>query len=235
MPVVAHAGLQIAFDVAGRGSGPGFLLAQRKVGWDRMGYVGALAAGGAKVLVVDPRGYGDSSRCRSAADYSLEGYCDDLLAAADAVGLERFVAWGYSNTAALAVALACHTDRCIGVACCGMDPFLDFTAFSAHVAQEVREVGEGEYLPQGGFDWRAAQAFYDGYAALQARLPDHLGRPAVVVHGADDGLVAASVDRNRARIEQLGFAIRSLPGLDHATCVEASDEVISAALAVLAS
>lgn len=86
MPFVANDGLQIAYDVTGRGAGPGFLFAQRKVGWARMGYVDALSSRG-KVLVVDPRGFGDSSRCRSGADYSLDAFCDDLLAAADAVGL----------------------------------------------------------------------------------------------------------------------------------------------------
>jgi pimeloyl-ACP methyl ester carboxylesterase len=100
---VANDGFEIAFDVTGQVSGPGFVFAQRKVGWDRMGYVDALASSG-KVLVVDPRGFGDSTRARHESAYSLDGFCDDVLAAADAVGLESFIAWGYSNTAALAVA-----------------------------------------------------------------------------------------------------------------------------------
>jgi pimeloyl-ACP methyl ester carboxylesterase len=228
MPFVANDGLQISYDVAGRGSGPGFLFAQRKVGWDRLGYVAALAARG-KVLVVDPRGYGDSSRCRDESGYSLDGFCDDLLCAADAVGLEQFFAWGYSNTAALAVALAVRTDRCVGVACCGMDPFIDFTGFADQLDTEVREVGEGEYVPEGSFDWRAARAFYRDYTELQPRLPERLDCPAVLVHGDADPLVAASVDRNRARLERMGFDIRPLPGLDHQTCVEAAEMVIGAA------
>jgi pimeloyl-ACP methyl ester carboxylesterase len=233
MPHVTNDGGQVAFDVTGRGEGTGFLFAQRKVGWDRMGYVSTLAARGAKVLVVDPRGYGDSSRCRQAAGYSLDGFCDDLLAAADAVGLDRFVAWGYSNTAALAIALALRTDRCVGVACCGMEPFLDFTAPLSHLDAEARLAGEGEYADGGGFDWRAAFAFYAGYTDQQRRFPERLPCPGVVVHGADDPLVAPSVERNEARIRDFGLEIVVLPGLDHATCVEATDAVIAAVDRVL--
>ena len=233
MPHVLNDGHQIAFDVTGRGEGPGFLFAQRKVGWDRMGYVDRLTDRGAKVLVVDPRGYGDSSRSRDGSCYSLEAFCDDLLAGADAVGLEQFVAWGYSNTAALAVALACRTDRCVGLVCSGMDPFLDFTVWSAHVEAEVATVGEGAYVPEGGFDWRAARAFYAGYAAFQPELPERLPCPAVLVHGTDDELIAGSVHRNRHRIAALGLEIAALDGLDHGTCVEASEAVIAAVDAVL--
>ena len=231
MPFVANDGLQIAYDVTGRGAGPGYLFAQRKVGWARMGYVDALSTQG-KVLVVDPRGFGDSSRCRSETDYSLDAFCDDLLAAADAAGLDRFFAWGYSNTAALAVALSHRTDRCIGVACCGMDPLIDFTVFSAHLDAEVREAGEGEYLPEGGFDWRAARAFYRDYSARQPGVAD-VGRPAVLIHGDADELVCESVIRNRDRLEQFGYDIRPLGGLDHQTCVEASARVIETALTSL--
>ena len=228
MPFVANDGLQIAYDLAGRGGGTGSLFAQRKVGWGPLGYVDALAARG-KVLVVDPRGFGDSSRCRAEADYTLDGFCDDLLAAADAVGLQRFVAWGYSNTAALAVALALRTDRCVGVACCGMDPLLDVGAWSDHLDGEVREAGEGAYVPEGGFDWRASRAFFRDFGQLQAALPDRLGCPAVLVHGDADPLVAPSVARNRERLEALGFEIHALPGLDHQTCVEAVEMVVGAA------
>lgn len=86
---VSNAGFQIAYEVVGRGSGPGLLFAQSKVGWSRMGYVEVLKERG-KVLVVDPRVYGDSSRATREADYSLGAFYDDLLAAADAVGLDQF-------------------------------------------------------------------------------------------------------------------------------------------------
>lgn len=226
---VSNAGFQIAYQVIGRGSGPGFLFAQSKVGWHRMGYAEALKDHG-KVLVVDPRGYGDSSRARTEADYSLDAFCDDLLAAADAVGLDQFVAWGYSNTAALAVALAAKSDRVVGLICSGMDPLLNFGTLTSHVDNEVREAGEGDYLPDGHFDWRAARAFYRDYEAFQATLPSHVDIPAALVYGADDALVAPSVEQNRGRLERMGFTITALKGHDHQSCVEASSEVVAAAL-----
>jgi len=229
---VTNDGFQIAYEVFGRGDGPGFVLAQTKVGWERMGYVNKLKAHG-KVLIVDPRGYGESSRARRDDDYSLEGFCDDLLAAADAVGLGEFVAWGYSNTAALAVALAAKSDRVVGLVCSGMDPFLDFSVMTSHVESEARAVGEGEYLPDGRFDWQAARAFYRDYATLQSALPAKFDVPAALIFGSEDPLVAASVERNRQRIEDLGFVIVPVDGLDHQSCVEAADVVVDIALPIV--
>jgi len=229
---VMNDGFQIAYEVAGRGTGRGFLFPQSKVGWGRMGYVEALKDLG-KVLVVDPRGYGESSRARSAGAYSLDAFCDDLLAAADAVGLEEFVAWGYSNTAALATALAAKSDRVVGLVCAGMDPLLDFTSFMSHIDDEARAVGEGDYLPDGQFDWRAARAFYRDYAEFQSRLPAKLDIPAALVFGSEDALVAPSVSRNRQRLEEMGFVVRAADGYDHQSCVEAADVVIGLAGSVI--
>lgn len=226
-------GFQIAFDLFGRGKGPGFVFAQRKVGWERMGYVARLTALGARVLVVDPRGYGDSSRARDVASYSLDAYCDDLLCAADAVSLDRFVVWGYSNTAALAVALAGRSERAVGVVCGGIDPFQDFTVFSRQLDSEVAEAGEGEYLPEGRFDWRAARAFYAGYTRWQQTLGGAFRCPGVVICGSADDAVVPSIENHRTRIDALGFEVRTLNGLDHQQCVEATDLVIDAALAAL--
>lgn len=226
MPSVANEEYQIWYELAGRGSGVGALLPQTKVGWGRMGYVDALASRG-KVVVVDPRGYGHSSRSRSGDDYGLDACCDDLLAAADAVGMERFVAWGYSNTAALAFALACRTDRVAAVACCGMDPFLDLTAPAAYIEQEAEEAGEGEYAPEGTFDWRAAKAFYRDYSTWQATIPAEVPCPAVIVHGGGDDLIRQSIGANRDRLTAMGFTIRELPGLDHQSCVEAASQLIA--------
>jgi hypothetical protein len=114
-----------------------------------------------------------------------------------------------------------------------MDPLLDFTAFAAHVDNEVRAVGEGEYLPEGHFDWRAARAFYRGYAELQPRLPAKLGIPAALVFGAGDALVAGSVSQNRQRLEEMGFVITPAEGYDHQTCVEAVGVVTRLAAPVL--
>jgi pimeloyl-ACP methyl ester carboxylesterase len=183
--------------------------------------------------VVDPRGYGDSSRARRGDSYSLDAYCDDLLCAADAVGLERFVIWGYSNTGALALALAGRTERAVAAACCGLDPYQDFTVWSEHINNAVDDVGEGEYLPEGRFDWRAARAFYDGYTQWQSLLTGPFRCPGVVVYGSADSTIRPSIENNRAKIKNLGFALRALPELDHQQCVEATDLVVDTVLTAL--
>lgn len=233
MAHVNNGGYQIAYDLYGSGRGTSFLFAQRKAGWERMGYVQRLSALGSKVLVVDPRGYGDSSRARHEDDYSLDPYCDDLLCAADAAGIRHFVAWGYSNTAALALALAGQTDRAEGVACCGIDPYQDFAVWSPQLDHEVETAGEGEYLPEGRFDWRAARAFYNGYTAWQPQLQGQFRCPGVVVCGSLDPVVRTSINHHRSEIDALGFPVHELPELDHQQCVEAVDLVVDEVLATL--
>lgn len=210
---VSNAGFQIAYEVVGRGSGPGLLFAQSKVGWSRMGYVEVLKERG-KVLVVDPRVYGDSSRATREADYSLGAFYDDLLAAADAVGLDQFVAWGYSNTAARPRGGARHQvrpSRGSGLRWHGPVPELR----RSHRARRQRSARSRRRRVRPGrtfFDWRAARAFYRDYAKLQATFPSRLHIPSALVYGADDSLVAPIVAQNRERLEQMGFTVTALEG-----------------------
>jgi pimeloyl-ACP methyl ester carboxylesterase len=229
---VVNDGFQIAYEVSGRGLSTGFLFPQTRVGWDKMGYVDALNAR-AKVVIADPRGFGESTRARHERAYSLDAMCDDLLAAADAAGVREFVACGYSNTAALAIALALKSERVVGLLCAGMDPLLDFTATTAHITAEAESAGEGQYASGGSFDWRAVRALYDDYIALQTRFPDTFDIPAVLVFGSDDALVAPSVATNRARLETMGFSVATADGYDHESLVDAADVVLRLAASVL--
>lgn len=91
MPFVANDGHQIWYELNGRGDGVGALSPQTKVSWCRTGHVDALASRG-EVVVVDPRGYGLSSRSRRGDDYGAE---------LTASPLSRVAAWTRSSISQL--------------------------------------------------------------------------------------------------------------------------------------
>ncbi|CCV05034.1 Esterase protein [Mesorhizobium metallidurans STM 2683] len=73
------------------------------------------AGAGVRRLTLECRGHGGSG-LGSSRPFSLKMFADDVLAAADQAGLDRFVAGGISMGAAIALRLACrHPDRVAGL------------------------------------------------------------------------------------------------------------------------
>ncbi|MER8828609.1 alpha/beta hydrolase [Mesorhizobium sp. M0938] len=73
------------------------------------------AGPGIRRLTLECRGHG-ASELGGRRPFSLEMFADDVVAAADQAGLDRFVAGGISMGAAIALRLACrHPDRVAGL------------------------------------------------------------------------------------------------------------------------
>jgi pimeloyl-ACP methyl ester carboxylesterase len=70
---------------------------------------------GLRRITLECRGHG-ASGLGTSRPFSLEMFADDIVAAADQAGLDRFVAGGISMGAAIALRLACrHSDRVAGL------------------------------------------------------------------------------------------------------------------------
>ncbi|RUU32348.1 MULTISPECIES: alpha/beta hydrolase [unclassified Mesorhizobium] len=70
---------------------------------------------GSRRITLECRGHG-ASGLGTSRPFSLEMFADDVVAAADQAGLDRFVAGGISMGAAIALRLACrHPDRVAGL------------------------------------------------------------------------------------------------------------------------
>ena len=121
--VVVHEGVRIWY--AAYGSGPPVILLHGGLGHSgNWGYqVPALVGQGRRVVVIDSRGHGRSTR--DERPYSYDLMATDVLAVMDALGLERSALVGWSDGATVSLLLALRAPaRVAGVFffACNMDP-----------------------------------------------------------------------------------------------------------------
>jgi hypothetical protein len=119
MPFAERAGVRIHY----RDEGTGFPLVLHTGGagdgtmWDEAGYTRRL--GGFRLLVMDHRGRGRSSRVEDLAGHLRAEYADDVVAVAAAAGVERFAFAGQFALSLRAWAAEGDTTRAdlAGIAC----------------------------------------------------------------------------------------------------------------------
>jgi pimeloyl-ACP methyl ester carboxylesterase len=113
MPRFSHDGVEIAFLDEGEGDGEPVVLvhgfaSNKEVNWVAPGWVSTLKRAGRRVIALDNRGHGASSKLYDPAAYHSAVMADDVRALIDHLGLPRADVMGYSmgarNTAFLALA-----------------------------------------------------------------------------------------------------------------------------------
>ena len=84
----------------------------KEVNWVQTGWFTALKADGRRVIALDNRGHGQSSKLYEPADYHTTKMADDVRALLDHLDIERADVMGYSMGARIAAFLALeHPDR----------------------------------------------------------------------------------------------------------------------------
>lgn len=132
-------GTRIAYET--RGSGPALMLlhgaGQTRREWDTLGYADPLAER-FTVILVDGRGFGDSAKPVTASAYEVDRQVEDLLAVADAAGVDGFHLWGYGRGAIIGRYLAARSERVRSMIYAGV-PF--GPALSEPLAMAARGLG----------------------------------------------------------------------------------------------
>ena len=110
--VISPDGTRIAYDVTGEGSAIILLHGgwQTRQNWHAVGYVTQLKDN-FKVIAIDIRGNGESDKPTEPTYYTTEKMCQDILAVADACGIEKFTIWGFSYGANIGRYLAAQSSR----------------------------------------------------------------------------------------------------------------------------
>jgi pimeloyl-ACP methyl ester carboxylesterase len=108
----SHDSKQIAYDLSG--AGPAIVLLHGGGGnrqeWHEAGYVNRLVEH-FTVIALDLRGHGESSLPTDPADYAIDKLQGDILALADACGVERFSLWAMSHGGRIGRYLAATSAR----------------------------------------------------------------------------------------------------------------------------
>jgi pimeloyl-ACP methyl ester carboxylesterase len=237
---ISHDGTCIAYEA--KGSGPALLLLHGLAGegqdWHDKGYVTRLTVLGRRVITLDTRGHGKSSKPHHASDYADYKRAQDVAAVLDALGIQRADLHGYAMGGWIAMDTArCFPRRVRSLSLNGAHGF----------AQSLQ--GFRDSLRDGLDGWicqledqygrplnpnRRKKILKNDIKALRASLqmarPDvtrdlrGLGIPALVLAGEHEGAFG-DIKRFAAAIPA---RFEMLPGKSHVTAFSAVNEVCGA-------
>jgi pimeloyl-ACP methyl ester carboxylesterase len=171
----------------------------------------------------------------------------DLLAIADAAGVDRFAYYGYSWMAMVGLQLALRTERLTALVMGGFPPLGGPYDEMLRVARAARAMaddpvaGKGPDVTPG--DWEHVRVqndvgqtqqfvtLYEALANFDDRDSLELDVPRLCFAGAEDQIdygaawggvrvaMAGPLRDRRAELEAQGWTVRLLPGLDHSTAM----------------
>jgi hypothetical protein len=170
----------------------------------------------------------------------------DLLAVADAAGVDRFAYYGYSWLGMVGLQLALRTDRLWALAMGGYPPLDGPYADMLRVTTAAHEMAGGQASEED--EWSAAGLSKDGtgqFVTLYQALQDFDDRaaqariacPRLCLIGSADAMdygkawgdiridLADPIIRHRAELEALGWDVVVLDGLDHMGAMQAAQVV----------
>jgi pimeloyl-ACP methyl ester carboxylesterase len=234
MPAFAHGDVEIAFFDEGQGD-PIVLVhgfaSSKEVNWVYPGWVSTLTRAGRRVIALDNRGHGASTKLYDPAAYHTGLMAEDVRALLDHLDLRRADVMGYSLGARITARLAiAHSDRMraailggIGIHLvegAGLPPQTIAQALEAPSrADVIDETGRTfrAFAEQTRSDLRALAACIRGSRQTLSRDEmEDLAMPVLVAAGSKDE-IAGSPERLAALVPS-GQAL-VIPGRDHMLAV----------------
>ncbi len=233
MPRFAHDGVEIAFLDEGEGE-PIVLVhgfaSTKEVNWVFPGWVTTLTRAGRRVVALDNRGHGESTKPYVPAAYHGSLMAEDVRALFDHLGLGRADVMGYSMGARITAFLAlAHPERVRSAVLGGLGiRLVDGVGLPETVAQALETPSLADVADPTGYMFRAfAEQTHSDLRALAACMrgsrqtlsPSEVGRiavPVLVAVGSKDP-VAGSPEQLAALIP--GARALIIPGRDHMLAV----------------
>lgn len=233
MPRFTHDGVEIAFLDEGEGE-PIVLVhgfaSTKEVNWVFPGWVTTLTRAGRRVIALDNRGHGESTKLYLPAAYHSSLMAEDVRALLDHLGLGHADVMGYSMGARITAFLAlAHPERVRSAVLGGLGiRLVDGVGLPETVAQALEAPALADVSDPTGYMFRAfAEQTHSDLRALAACMrgsrqtlsPSEVGRiavPVLVAVGSKDP-VAGSPEQLAALIP--GARALIIPGRDHMLAV----------------
>ena len=261
----AHTHDDTTIDVAVLGAGPAVLLpvsttviegeaAEQMRAWGAEPALGhtlatGLAEAGFRVVTADYEGH--MARHPKPTTLTAAAVSADLLAMADAAGVDRFAYYGYSWLALAGLQLALRTDRLTALVMGGYPPLGGPYAAMREVtaaAHQMAVANQGkQFAAAEPGDWDAAEVtatpdqtaqyvtLYESLRDFDERAAlDGLTVPRLAFAGADDTVtygpkwgdvrvaIGEPLARHRAELASRGWAVELIPGADHMSAMGAA-------------
>jgi pimeloyl-ACP methyl ester carboxylesterase len=233
MPNFMHGDAQIAFLDEGEGE-PIVLVhgfaSNKEVNWVYPGWVSALTRAGRRVVALDNRGHGASTKLYDPAAYHGSVMAEDVRALIDHLGLPRADVMGYSLGARITAYLAlAHPERVRSAVLGGLGIHLvEGAGLPQTIAQALEAPSRADVSDPTGRTFRAfAEQTHSDLRALAACIRgsrqtltrDEVGRitlPLLVAAGSNDR-IAGSPEQLAALVP--GAQALVIPGRDHMLAV----------------
>lgn len=233
MPRFTHNDVEIAFLDEGEGE-PIVLVhgfaSNRQINWVFPGWVSTLTRAARRVIALDNRGHGESTKLYDPAAYHSAIMADDIRALLDHLSLERADVMGYSmgarNTAFLALA---HPDRVRSAVFGGLGHHLmEGVGLPETIAEALEAPSLADVSDPTARTFRAfAEQTHSDLLALAACIRgsrqtlnraevDRISVPVLIAVGTEDR-VAGSAEKLAALMP--GAQVLDIPGRDHMLAV----------------
>ena len=191
-----------------RGSGPALIVFDR----DPRGYYDQLVDR-YRVVVIDYQG-ADSSPA-AIASLTADRVCADVLATADAAGVNRFAWYGFSWGSVVGLQLASRTNRLTALVCGGWPPLGG--QYAETLAYSEDEAAQGRTTSALTF-YRSIRSWPEREAVSKLTCPrmTFAGTKDEFTAGKDHRIrIGPLIAEHRAELERMGWVVQMIEGFGH--------------------